>query len=353
LVVADLLDGRTSTRSGSTPQASVTAACADRSSDAATLQAVIDRSAVGDEIVIAGPCLITHTIVLRGGRGYRGESVATTLTQAPGANLSAVLASDAWVDDTPHTGEPITLRDLTVDGNKDRNSSGSGDGVVIRSWNTQLENLYIRDTRGDGLLIAGTSRGGVALGAGSTQVQGTIRGVDVSNAGGNGIHAQDDGNAVTDWNLLDSFVGGTGKSAIRLENAGGWHVSGNHVYDCGESGIWADRTYFTSIDDNLVEDFGRDGNGIRVSVQNGAPSVLNRNRVYQANADGGSTFVAVLGVTAGTGVLTVSDNVIRGVGTGTGLQYDEAPGTLRVTSTGNNVSDVATPVAGVAPQPTY
>ena len=65
--------------------------------------------------MLDGPCLIDATIVLRGGRASRGESPTTTLRAAPGSNLRAVLASDSWEDNRQTTGDPISLRDLTVD----------------------------------------------------------------------------------------------------------------------------------------------------------------------------------------------------------------------------------------------
>jgi hypothetical protein len=112
--------------------ARIPVACADNSSDAAAIQAAINSSAEGDEIVIDGPCTITSTVTLRGNRAYRGESASTVLRQADGRNLAAVLASDSWGNNDPFTGDPITLRDLTINANADNNPTG-GDAVVIRS----------------------------------------------------------------------------------------------------------------------------------------------------------------------------------------------------------------------------
>jgi hypothetical protein len=120
------------TGGGSAAAARLTATCNNTGTDAAGIQAVVDNSAVGDEIVIDGPCSITSTIVLRGGRAYRGDSRATVLRAASGRALPAVLASDSWMGNWATTGDPVTVRDLTIEGNRAANGT-AGDGLVIRS----------------------------------------------------------------------------------------------------------------------------------------------------------------------------------------------------------------------------
>src|SRR5690242_11650411 len=93
--------------------AQITAACDNTSTDAATIQNAINNSAAGDEIVIDGPCLINATITLLGNRTYEGQNrTGTVLTQASGANLPAILASDSWVENFSTSGNPIVVRDL-------------------------------------------------------------------------------------------------------------------------------------------------------------------------------------------------------------------------------------------------
>jgi hypothetical protein len=321
--------------------ARLTATCSNGSVDAATIQSVINASAAGDEIVIDGPCSITSTIELLGGRSYRGDSPSTTLTAASGSNLAAVLASDSWLNNWAFTGLPITLRDLTVDGNASANPS-AGDGVVIRSWHTLVENLTIEHSRGNGLRITGTSRNGTTLPSGQTQVNGTVRNLFVEDSGVNGIFVQDSGNAVTDWNLHDNWVSGSGAGGIRLENTAGWTVERNHVYGSTTSGISADRLFGSSISDNYVEDFGSTGNGIGVTVQADAASVISGNRIFKFNG-GSGTYLAVKQVNyATTGLLSVTNNTVRGNGSGTGLSYQAGSNYLVVASTGNAVTGVTT-----------
>lgn len=318
--------------------ARATATCRNTSTDAAAIQSVINSSAAGDEIVIDGPCLITQTITLLGDRAYRGDSAATTLTEASGANLPAVLASDSWVNNSSTTGDPITLRDLSVEANGSGNPSG-GDAVIIRSWNTDIENLHISDAKNAGLRITNESKNGTALT--NTQVNGTVRGLFITGSGGSGVYVEDSGNSVTDWNLIDNWVAYSGGDAIRLENSAGWPIERNHVYGVGSSGIDADRLFGTSLDDNYVEDFK--DSGIEVSVQGDAASTVSGNKIFQFGGSGGTTYLAVNQVNYGSGYLTVVGNTIRGNGTGVGLSYQQGGHQLTVTSSGNMVTGVTTP----------
>ena len=316
--------------------AKVSAICNNSSTDAATIQSAINGSATGDEVVIDGPCQVTQTITLLGNRSYRGDSQSTTLTEVTGKNLAAVLASDSWVANSATTGDPITLRDLTVDANKAGNPTG-GDAVVIRSWNTTVENLQLNNAKGNGLRITSASKNGTTLT--NTQVNGTVRNVFVTGSGANGIYVQDSGNAITDWNLTDNWIAGSGADAVRMENAAGWTVERNHVYGVGNTGIDADRLFATSISDNYIEDFNT--NGIGVTVQGDAASTINGNRIFRFSGSG-TTYLAIKQVNYGSGQVAVTSNTIRGAGAGTGLSYQQGGNSLTVTSSGNSVTGVTT-----------
>ncbi|MGI5272481.1 right-handed parallel beta-helix repeat-containing protein [Nonomuraea sp. CA-218870] len=316
--------------------ARATATCTNSNGDAALIQSVINGSADGDEIVIDGPCMINSTITLRGNRSYRGDSPSTLLKQGNGRNLDAVLASDSWVDNDAFTGEPIALRDLTIDANAANNPT-SGDAVVIRSWRTTVEGLAIRNARAHGLRITNASRNGTTLT--NTMVNGNVRNLFVEDSGQHGIYVQDSGNAVTDWNLTDNWIASSGGDAIKLENSAGWTVERNHVYGVGGSGINASRLFATSISDNYVEDFAT--HGIGVTVQGDAASTIVGNRVFQFSG-AGTTYLAIKQVNYGTGHVAVTGNAVRGNGSGIGLSYQRGGNQLTVTSAGNAVTGVTT-----------
>lgn len=327
--------------------------CSNSATDARKINAAIADSQVGDEIVIDGPCLINRVIKLVGNRSYRGQSrTGTVLAQADGANLKALLASDSYLDNAKTTGNPVAVRHLTLDGNKANNTARTA-GMVLRSWQTVVEDVQILQTGGDGIRLTNPSADGTELT--NTQVNGQIVGNFVEHAGRHGIAVDDPGNAVTDWNLTENWIGFSGVDGIHLENAAGWVVERNHVYGVPETAIFAHRLYGTSISDNYVEGFGESGTagnwyGINATVQGKAASTIANNRVFNfaGEATEGSTYryIALSSVNYDSGLCSVTGNVVRGANTpaGTGLYYDGGENLLTVVSSGNAIVDVQTPI---------
>lgn len=321
--------------------------------DAATINAAIAASPEGAEIVLRGPCLINQTIRLLGNRSYRGESRAgTVLKQADGANLVALVATDGFLDNTTWTGTPVAIRHLTLDGNRANNPNAQTSGLVLRSWLTVAEDLHIRDMGGDGLRLTSLSANGTALK--NSQVNGRISDNFIERSGRHGVFIEDPGNSVTDWILRDNWIASSGVDGIHMDNAAGWIVERNHIYGVPQHAIYAHRLFATSICDNYIEGFGETKEagtwcGIEATVQGDAASTIANNRIF--NFDGEKqpdSSYRYLSISAnyGTGVVSVTGNVIRGAGTprGTGLYYlaGEKRG-LTVVSTGNAVEHVNTP----------
>ncbi len=328
----------------------ITATCSNATSDASTINMAIASSSVGDEIVIDGSCLITRTIKLLGDRSYRGESrTGTVLRQASGANLTAMLASDSYLENSPTTGTPLSVRHLTLDGNRAQNTAATS-GLILRSWQTVVEDLQIMGMDGDGIRLTNASANGTKLT--NTQVNGRIVGNFIQDSGGHGVSVRDSGNSVTDWELTDNWIADSGLDGVHLENAAGWIVERNHVYGVPRNGIYANRLYGTSISDNYIEGFGETSragtwSGIEATVQGDTGSTISGNRVFnlqspEANTSSTYRYISLSRVNYGSGVVSVTGNVIRGAGTtrGTGLYYDSGGRQLIVTSTGNAVERV-------------
>jgi hypothetical protein len=319
--------------------------CANDTGDDERINAALTTSATGGEVVLTGTCLIDGTIRLVGDRTLRGTSrTGTVIQQAAGANLDAMLASDTYLDNVPWTGSPVAVRSLTLLAEGAANP-GAHDALVLRSWQSVVEDVVIRDATRHGIRVTNLSANGTALG--NTQVNGRIVGNHIHDSGARGVHVEDveteeedTGNSVTDWQLLDNWIGGAGTDGIGVDNAAGWLVRGNHVYDVGGVALWAERLFGSSITDNYLEDFVT--SGIRVSVQGDAASTVSGNRVFDFSG-GTGTFLETR-VNYGTGNLAVIGNSLRGNGTGVGLDYQLGAGAgLVVTSTGNLVTEVATP----------
>jgi hypothetical protein len=333
----------------------ITATCADKSTDAAMLNSAIAGSQPGDQILISGQCLLTAPITLLGDRGYAGGSrTGTVLQQANGANLSYLLASDTYVDNNNYTGLPFSIRHLTINCNSTHNTAATN-GLVLHSWLTTAEDLQIENCGGSGILVANTTPNGTKLNSNSDEVNGSIDGNYINNSGQYGVYAQDTENNVTDWHLDDNYISSSGLDAIHLDNAAGWFVDNNHLYGDRNNAIYANRLFGTSISNNYIEEFGQAGGattwyGIEGTVQGDAASVIAGNRVFMFTAESAGTsyrYIAVTKVNYGPnpGNVTVTGNDIRGGGSSsdTAFYFNAGSGvTLKVTSSGNAVSSVGT-----------
>lgn len=328
----------------------VNVSCANTTADAATINTAITGSSAGDEIVIDGPCLLNATIKLLGDRSYRGESrTGTILLQANSSNLTAMFASDSYENNSAFVGQPLSVRSLTLDGNK-ANNTGTTVGIMIRSWQTVIEDVDITDMDGDGIRITEVSANGTHLS--NTLGNGVINNSFIEYSGGHGISVVDSENAATDWMVTHNFIAYSGVDAIHSDNVAGWQISDNHIYGVQQNAIYAHRMYNTTIANNSIDDIGETTTvgtwyGIYGTVQGGKSSTVVGNRIFTDGINASSTYryLALYKVNYGDGKASVTGNVIRGANTSleTGLYYAKGGGTsLTVSSTGNNVADVGT-----------
>jgi hypothetical protein len=333
--------------------AAVDVNCENADADTARLNNAIANSKTGDAIRIHGSCLVNDTIVLYGDRSYLGDSrTGTLIRQADGADLPALVASDSWHTNAPATGRPIRLAHMTLDGNRAHNAHTSA--LVIRSWLTVIEDVSVKNAAADGIRLTNLAKD-TKTGLKSTQVNGRISNCFIERSGANGIHVLDTGNSVTDWDLLDSWIASSGESAIYMDNAAGWKIRGTHLYGVQQHGIYARRCFGTTIADNYIEDFGGAGGedntwyGIACTVQGGAASVIDGNKVFRSNraaATGNFVYIGVPQVNYGTGVINVLSNIIRGANGDhdIGLSYQVGGGAgLQVLSVNNHVQSAGTP----------
>ncbi len=326
--------------------------CNNNLSDANTINRAIASTSAGDEVVICGQCLINQVIKLLGNRAYSGESLGTVLKQADDANLVALLASDSFLDNTDYTGTPVSIRQLTLDGNKAMNTRVVTAGIILRSWLSTVENMQIINMGGDGLRITSLSSNGTMLN--NSQVNGTISGNFISGSNRYGIYVEDTQNSVTDWMLTNNWVANSGSDGIRLDNAAGWIITENHIYGVPNNAIYANRLFGTTISDNYIEGFGETTqsgiwSGIYGTVQGEAASTIDENRIFNFNLDtlniSQSSNLRYIYLTANydTGLVSLTGNTIRGDGTiyETGLYFTSDPGTwLKVILTGNAIDNV-------------
>lgn len=308
------------------------------------LQRAINSSPVGAAIEFRGTCLLPTGLTLPGDRTYTGESTTGTVLKQDGS-ASYVLASSAYADDSTTTGAPLSIRDLTVacDG------SGSTDGIVLLNWQANVENVDVSGCGGSGIVDSNTNATGGAIT--NTSVNSRFDNNFITGSGQYGFYVQDSGNSVTDGFLENNDIASSRLDAIHLDNAAGWNISGNHLYDDGQNGITAYRLFGTTIASNYIEDFGdgkRSGTwyGIVATAQDGSGSTILGNKISNDPGESVGPSYVYVGVTqtnSGVGHLSVTGNVILGDRrSDVGISLSGGQNKLDVAASGNQVSGVGT-----------
>jgi Right handed beta helix region len=325
-----------------TVTASVT--CRDNASDADRLQQAIDSSRPGDAIGITGTCLLTKGISLLGDRTYVGASRTGTVLRQDG-DMGSVLASSSYLDNAPTTGQPLAIRNLTVE----CDGSGSTDGIIILNWQVDVEGVDVRNCGGSGIVDTNTAANGRAID--NTSVNSRFENNFISDSGRYGFEVRDSDNSVTDGYLVNNQIASSGADAIHLENAAGWNISGNHLYSDGGDAIYANRLYGTTIYGNHIEDFGlrqTSGTwyGIVGTAQGGMGSTIFNNTISNNKGESAGAryiYIAVTRANYGTGYLSVTGNIVLGVrSSDVGLSFDGGANKLSVASSGNKVARAGT-----------
>jgi Right handed beta helix region len=337
-------------QAGTTPVANpgsgpfwVQVTCHDNSSDSGRLQRAINDSSPGATIAIGGSCLLTKGITLLSGRTYTGGSRTGTVLKQ-GAAMPYVMASAGFAANDSATGGPLSIQRLSIA----CSGSGKTDGIIILNWQADVHDVDVSDCGGSG--IVDTSR--TASGASITNTSVNSRFTDnfISGSGDNGFAVIDSRNSVTDGYFLNNQIASSGGDAIMLQNAAGWNISGNHLYDNRSNGILAERLFGTTISGNYIEDFGSGRPagtwyGIAGTAQGGSGSTIFGNGVFNDRGESGHAehvYIAIIETNASTGYLSVTGNVIVGAGhNDVGLSFSGGHD-LVVASAGNAVSNVGT-----------
>jgi hypothetical protein len=343
-ILAACTSSSSSPAAGSSRSGVVTATCTGSTSDAESLQQAIDSSSPGALIEITGrTCLLTRGIVLLGDRTYAGSNTTGTVLKQDGG-MGYVLASQAYTDNSPQTGNPVTIRDLTVE----CNHSGRTNGIVVLNWQADVESVDVNGCGGSGIVDTNTTADGTAIR--NTSVNSRFDNNFIEDSGQYGFYVHDSRNSVTDGFLDDNQIGYSGLDAIHMDNSAGWDISGNNLYGDTQNAIYAGRLYGTTISNNYIEDFGykQDSGtwyGIVVTVQGGIGSTIFNNKVFNTGENAGAKYIylCVAEANYGTAYLSVTGNVIVGdQPSDVGLSFDGGSNKLIVAADGNEVAHVGT-----------
>jgi hypothetical protein len=277
-------------------------------------------------------------------RTYTGDGrTATVLRQD--APMSYVMASAGYVRNGSTTGAPITIEQLTVS----CTGQGRTSGIVVLNWQVDVQQTDVTSCGGSGIVDTGQTADGRSIT--NTSVNSRFSDNFITGSGVNGFEVIDSGNAVTDGYLTDNQIASSGQAAVAMENAAGWNISGNHLYDDAGNGIVAGRLFGTTISGNFIEDFGsRQASGtwygIAGSAQNADGSAIFGNSVFNdlgERGKAGHIYIAILKTNSGTGHVSVTGNVIGGAGPAdVALSFNAGSHQLVVASSGNVVTGVGT-----------
>jgi Right handed beta helix region len=318
--------------------------CGDTAADGATLQHAIDSSPAGSVIQIGGTCLLDRGIVLLPNRTYTGASRTGTVLRQDAA-MPYVLASSAYVDNSSTTGSPLTVQRLTVA----CSGRGNTDGIIIMNWQADVQEVDVSNCGGSGIVNTSQTPNGATIG--NTSVNSRFEDNFITGSGASGFRVIDHGNSVTDGYLLDNRIAGSGGDAVLMDNAAGWNISGNHLYNDKSDAIMANRLYGTTISGNYIEDFASQRTagqwyGIAGTVQGGNGSTIDGNRIFNdlgETSDATHIYIGITSVNGRTGNVAIYGNAIRGAGPrDVALSLSAGAGSLAVAVAGNVITQVGT-----------
>ena len=331
--------------------------CSGSSADSATLSGAISALPEGGTLVIEGTCDLTQPLVLAAGRTYEGstgdgsnDGVGTVLDQH--FTGSYLVANDAYANKqaSAGTGDPLTVQDLAI-----ACDSSATNGLVLMAWQVIVSHVDVTGCD-SGIVDTNTDAAGTAIPATGTSVNSRFDDNFIQNSASHGFWVDDSGNAVTDGFFDDDQVASSGQNAVELDNAAGWNVTGNHLYNDTQDGIYASRMWGTTISDNYIEDFGDKQSsgswfGIFGANQCGIGSTIDDNMIFNDGGEGTSASYTYLGVSQNSsdcaGLLTVNGNVIYdqtagNKATGMDFQGNGSSASLVIGSAGNVIRGVAT-----------
>lgn len=209
------------------------------------------------------PIYIDATISIPEGGGLFGASAdrGTVLKVVDNANLDAVVASAAWLNDSATSSRAITVYNVMVDGNKANQSSGLGHGFVSLNYRSLFFGCHAYECGGDGFLHTDAGVSGTTIS--NTNVEPRFIQCKATRCDANGFHSESTSGAskTTDGWIDGCSVSTPGENFILLEHAGGWKVTNNQLFQVagqgvGTNGIRAENCFGTQIIGNNIDTWG-------------------------------------------------------------------------------------------------
>jgi hypothetical protein len=199
------------------------------------------------------------------------------------------------------TGDPLTVQDLAI-----ACDSSATNGLVLMAWQVIVSHVDVTGCD-SGIVDTNTDAAGTAIPASDTSVNSRFDDNLVQNSASHGFWVDDSGNAVTDGFFDDNQVAASGQNAVELDNAAGWNVTGNHLYNDTQDGIYASEGTSASYTYLGVSQNSSDCAGLLT---------VNGNVIYDQTAGNKATGMDFQGNGSSASlVIGSAGNVIRGVAT--------------------------------------
>ena len=168
-----------------------------------------------------------------------------------------LIATAQFLDNKDYTGLPVTVRQLTLDGNKAHNKEAKTDGLVLRSWLSVVEDVHMTDMNGNGLRVTNRSVNGTKLK--TTQVNGRISATSSRTLAGTVFSSR-----IHKTLLPTGSLPTTGSRQLRHRRHPHGQCGGMvrraepHLRGAATRHLCGQRSFATSICDNYIEEFGAD-----------------------------------------------------------------------------------------------
>jgi hypothetical protein len=238
------------------------------SDDSQAINNAIAAATTGDVVVFpftgssygvgASAIVVPSGVTLLGaayGAGYGVVSglnagIIPTLKMLNGANLDAVVASNAWWNNRNGIDGYVSVRGVSVNSNHANQTAGLGHGIALCSWRSHVKRCVVDVTGGAssfGILMGPNTRNGSTAAGNAIECH-----VNENYSYGGLVGIGSQGNQFTDSWLRDNVVI-YATTAISCQNNGGAGsvVSGNHIY-YSVNGIQI-AGFDTSVTDNYIE----------------------------------------------------------------------------------------------------
>lgn len=299
--------------------------------DTTPLQRLIDGSFEGATCYFPGPGpYMTDQLVYRASRRYVGDAFGgygTVVKFKNSATGTGVFVSYNWYNDSDQSDNSTTFADLTIDGNRDNNTTGTG--VLTLGQRHYFQRVLFQNLDGDGIKFTETTRNATTLA--ENAVSSHIESCRFLNITGYGLYV-DDGSRFTDGYLTDNAINGCDADGAYIGAGSGWKVHGCHFSSIKGNAIRVKNGGYSDVSHNYIEGYGSSGtvgtyHGIWVHAPNEA--IISANRIKNANTTAGNTFhgIFVQGSSLDDLYFNLSNNVIYGNGTETAIRLEKSGAT--------------------------